>query len=246
MKRITKLMLTLALLIAGVGTVKASETKVHECDYSDKTSYPWYRMGAPEGSSFDVSDGYLVITNNTVQTNNWDLQPFVDDGISTIYGYNYKVRFTLKCTAAGSLTCNMGTWSSAKSASFDVTSSDELVTKEVFLNNFPVSATNVHVLLQGGKYTGTIYLKKVEVIQIDPVAPTKTITVSEDVATTTGSTFSNVQITTCTTNAVGNLLLDINPFDNSTTAWEKLVVEFVEAPGGDFLFMNDIEKKKNG
>ena len=236
MRKFTKLMLTLALLVVAVGGAKATETKVHECDYTAKHSYPWYRMGAPEGSSFDVSGGLLVITNDRVQEQNYSVQPFVDDGISTIYGYNYKVRFTLKCTAAGSLTCNMGTWGAGRSASFDVTSTDDFVTKEVSLNDFPVSATNVHILLQSGKFVGTIYLKKVEVILVEN-APTKTTVVSEDVATTTGSTFSDVQITTCTTTAVGNLLLDINPFDNSSS-WEKLVVEFAEAPGGDFLFMN--------
>lgn len=52
-----------------------------------------------------------------------------------------------------------------------------------------------------------------------------------------GCTFSDITITTCTTSSVGDLLLDINPFDNSSSAWEKLVVEFAEAPGGDFLFM---------
>ena len=147
-------------------------------------------MGAPEGSSFDVSEGLLVIINDREQEQNYSVQPFVDDGISTIYGYNYKVRLTLKCTAAGSLTCNMGTWGAGRSASFDVTSTDDFVTKEVTLNDFPVSATNVHVLLQSGKFVGTIYLKKVEVYQVDPVAPTKTTVVTEDVATTTGSTYA--------------------------------------------------------
>lgn len=168
-------MLTLALLVIGVDGVNAAETKIHECDYTEKTSYPFYRMDEPTGSSFDVSEGLLVISNTVEQTNNYDLQPFVDDGITTIEGYDYIVRFTLKCTAAGSLICNMGTWSSNKSASFDVTATDDFVTKEVSLTDFPVSATNVHVLLQSGKFVGTIYLKKVEVYRVVPDVPTKTV-----------------------------------------------------------------------
>lgn len=234
MRKFTKLMLTLALLVVGVGGTKATETKVHECDYTEKDSYPWYRMGAPEGSSFDVSGGLLVITNDRVQEQNYSVQPFVDDGISTIYGYNYKVRFTLKCTAAGSLTCNMGTWGAGRSASFDVTSTDDFVTKEVSLNDFPVSATNVHILLQSGKFVGTIYLKKVEVILVEN-APTRTTTVSKEVAATTGSTFSDVPYyASIVTNTVPDLVFKI-PFTDKT--WEKLIVEFVEAPGGDFVFV---------
>ena len=237
MKKI--LLLMLALLI--VGGVKATETKVHEHDYTGDTNYPWYRMGAPTGSSFDVSDGLLVISNTVVQEQNYSLQPFVDDGISTIYGYNYKVRFTLKCTAEGSLTCNMGTWSAGKSADFSVTSTEDFVTKEVTLNDFSASATNVHVLLQGGKYIGTIYLKKVEVYLIEPEAPIKTIDLIEDVATS-GSTFSTVPFTykKFSVNGVPDLAFSINPF--SMGDYDDFIIDIAEPTTvGDWLIANVAE-----
>lgn len=240
MKRFTKLFLSLALLLVGVGGANATETVVHECDYTGKTSYPWYRMGTPEGSSYDVENGLLVIKNTVEQEYNYSLQPFVDDNIPTIFGYNYIVRFTLKCTAAGSLTCNMGTWSAGKSANFDVTATENFITKEVSLYDFPVSATNVHVLLQGGKFIGTIYLKKVEVIQIEPVAPTKTTTVSEEVSTTTGSTFTVLPYTKFSVTKVPDLAFSINNF--SMGDYDDFIIDIAEPTTvGDWLICNVAE-----
>lgn len=37
---------------------------VYSIDYSTVDAYPFYRMAEPEGSSFDVIDGALVIKND--------------------------------------------------------------------------------------------------------------------------------------------------------------------------------------
>lgn len=172
MKSFTKFFCALALCVLGVMSANAAtEQVVHECDYTFQTSYPWYKMGQPEGSSFDVADGVLLITNTVEQANNYDLQPFVDDNITTIAGGEYKIRLTLKATASGKATIAMGTWSASKAGDIEMTAGDEFNTYEVTLKEFPVDANNVHILFQCGKYIGEVRIQKVQVIYMVPDDP---------------------------------------------------------------------------
>lgn len=168
MKRITRMALSLMLLCVA-GVVNAStEVVVHECDYSSKTDYPWYKMGTPTGSSYGVSDGTLVVENTVEQANNWDLQPFIDDNITAESGNDYIIRLTYKSSAAGSVTLNMGTWSASKSVDVALTVSDEFQTVDAALNEYSVGASNIHILLQMGKFIGTVTVQKVELVYLQP------------------------------------------------------------------------------
>ena len=139
-------------------------------DYSTETEYPYYRMGEPEGSSFNVIDGALVIANTQEQANNWDLQPFVIDWLNLKEGYNYTVRLTMASTTDGNANLNFGTWSGAMNQSFDFTASDEFKQYEI---QFPASTvasenSDVHLLFQMGKVIGTVKIQKVEVFESAP------------------------------------------------------------------------------
>lgn len=171
MKRFTKMFLTLALLCVAGSANAVTEEVVHECDYSTKSSYPWYVMGKPNNADFYVSDGVLVVTNPVEQTNNWDLQPFIDDNITAEEGCNYIIRLTYKTTVAGNITLNMGTWSSGKSADVALTVSDDFQTVDGALNDYNTSASNIHILLQMGKLIGTVYVQKVQLIYLVPDDP---------------------------------------------------------------------------
>lgn len=145
---------------------------VYSIDYSTVDAYPFYRMAEPEGSSFDVIDGTLVIKNDVEQANMWDVQPFIADFITVTEGNNYVVRITYKSTVAGDAWLNFGTWdASMPKYGFPIVQSDEYTTVDV---DFP-SATfaaegNAHVLLQVGKLVGTITIQKVEVFESAPAA----------------------------------------------------------------------------
>lgn len=152
---------------------------IHTIDFTTQTSYPYYNMGAPEGSSFDVIDGALVIENTAERTYPWDLQPFICDWFSLKAGYDYVVRITMKASADGSAQLNMGTWSAAMYQQLAFTASEEYKTYDVAFPKSTVasSANDIHILFQGGKYVGKVEIAKVEVFEYEPTEKTYTIDV---------------------------------------------------------------------
>ena len=81
-------------------------------DYSNSDGYPFYRMGTPEGSSFDLVKGAIQIDNNSDAGNPWDLQPFIADWFTMTTGSNYKVDITYTSTGSGDVNFSLGSWGS--------------------------------------------------------------------------------------------------------------------------------------
>lgn len=133
--------------------------------------YPYYRMGEPEGSSFNVVNKTLVITNEKEQANNWDLQPFIIDWFNIKQGGDYTVRITYNSTAAGTAWLSFGTWG-ANLANYNVPIEEtaDYKTLEVKFENVSISTSgnDAHVLFQMGKLVGTVKIKMVEIIEVAP------------------------------------------------------------------------------
>ena len=133
--------------------------------------YPYYRMGEPEGSSFNVVNKTLVITNEKEQANNWDLQPFIIDWFNIKQGGDYTVRITYNSTAAGTAWLSFGTWG-ANLANYNVPIEEtaDYKTLEVKFENVSISTSgsDAHVLFQMGKIVGTVKIKMVEIIEVAP------------------------------------------------------------------------------
>jgi hypothetical protein len=145
---------------------------VYTMDYTTADAYPFYRMAEPEGTSFNVNGGALVVQNTVEQANMWDLQPFIADFITVTEGNNYVVRITYKSTVAGDAWLNFGTWSASMAKyGFPIAQSDEFTTVDIEFPNATFAAEgNAHVLLQVGKLVGTITIQKVEVFESAPAA----------------------------------------------------------------------------
>ena len=133
--------------------------------------YPYYRMGEPEGSSFNVVNKTLVITNEKEQANNWDLQPFIIDWFNIKQGGDYTVRITYNSTAAGTAWLSFGTWG-ANLANYNVPIEEtaDYKTLEVKFENVSISTSgnDAHVLFQMGKLVGTVKIKMVVIIEVAP------------------------------------------------------------------------------
>lgn len=142
-------------------------------DYSQQEAYPYYRMGEPSGSSYNVVDGALLISNTVEQANNWDLQPFVIDWMNLQEGYDYKVRITMASTAAGNANLTMGTWSASMNKSFDFAASEGFEQYDILFSASTVasSGNDVHILFQMGKTVADVKIQKVEVWEIAPAGP---------------------------------------------------------------------------
>jgi len=155
------------LLAAGAVGVDAKETTIYSKDYSADAATFW--NGSPEDVSVGVENGQLVIVNNKEQTENYTLQLHVGSGITTTAGLDYQVKIEYKTTAAGSVWVGLGNWSNrATNYNVPLTASDDFQTAVISFNEFQWSATDNFIMWQSGKLVGTVYIKKVEVVEIAP------------------------------------------------------------------------------
>ena len=147
-------------------------TLITSIDYSTQTSYPYYRMGAPEGSSYDVIDGKLVI-NNTASHGYWEMQPFILDGVPTKKSTDYVVRIKMNTSNAGNVHIAFGTWNYG-SMDYTLNFANDYAYYDIPFNNSTVSSDNegneaVHVLFQCGSFVGMVGIDKVEVYELAPI-----------------------------------------------------------------------------
>ena len=185
MKKITKLMLTLALLLVGVTGAKAqTETCIAVKDYSQDPTMGWAGT-MPDGASRSVSDGCLVIVNNSDEGNNWDLQMHIADGFDLHEGCTYRVVITYKSTVNGEVTAALGNWNKR----FDkyntpISKSNDFQTLTLsFSDPLSEDIAGSFVMWQCRSVVGTIYIKKVEVyetVTTPPVDPVWTTIIDND------------------------------------------------------------------
>ena len=180
MKTFTKSLLTLLLLFVA-GSVSAQSLKVIlERDYSTTETYPYYWMGDADDqpnfcggtATVEVTEGALRIQNTQVQSNNWDLQPFVLDWFNTTDGEDYVIRFWLKSDVDGYANLSIGTWSKSDNLQLDFTASD---TYQVYSLNYSSTVTSTgndeHILFQMGSTVATVYIQKVQILQMGEDKP---------------------------------------------------------------------------
>lgn len=154
-----------------VKPIPGEKTTVMTVDYATFSSYPYYRMGAPSSSSYDVVDGSLRIENTVEQANINSLQPIIADGLRINDQYGYIVRITYTADANGVARISMGTWNDSMDRDFDIVAGSTPQTVNILIPRIYFAADNAHILMQCGKYVGTIIINKVEVIEIEPEEP---------------------------------------------------------------------------
>ncbi|WP_288281027.1 hypothetical protein [uncultured Prevotella sp.] len=185
MRTFTKSLVTLLLLFVA-GSMSAQSLKVIlERDYSTTDSYPYYWMGDkvddnPDQPNFcggtatvEVVDGALRIENTQVQSNNYDLQPFVLDWFNTTEGEDYVIRVWLKAEMDGSANLAIGTWGTSGSATIEFKQSDDFVMYSI---NHTAAVTSTgndeHILWQMGSTVGAVYIQKIQILQMGEDKPT--------------------------------------------------------------------------
>ena len=141
---------------------------IAEKDWTTETGYPYYNMGVPEGASYDVEDGALVVTNTVKQANIWDLQLFALDWFNVTQGHDYVVRFYATIPVDGQVQVNMGTWNGADQHVYDVTASQTTKAYDFAFDNYQgvtTTGNDAHVLWQQGWLVGTVKISKVQVFE---------------------------------------------------------------------------------
>ena len=173
-----------------VGSVSAQTLKVitpnGERDWSTTSTYPYYWMGDADNQPYfcsgtatvaiDSEVGALVISNTQVQGNNWDLQPFILDWFNIIEGEDYTIRVWLKAEMDGYANLSIGTWGASGNARLDFTQSDDFVMYSVehtaaVTSTFENGNYNSHILWQMGETVGTVWIKKIQILQMGEDKP---------------------------------------------------------------------------
>lgn len=144
-------------------------TVINTADFPTMNNYGWWNQTA-DGSSVELQNGALVITNNNTGGNIWDLQLQIACGFNVQAGGNYIVRITMKATNSGQAQIVLGGWDNigAMYNTLEFTQSNDYKTYEVEYYNSSISDSNngIHVLWQGRHYNGTATISKVEVIEL--------------------------------------------------------------------------------
>ena len=176
MRKFTQLMLTLALLVVGVGGAKAQDPgrKVYEKDWTAAGSYDMWNGGfttgtppvAVEGKSIGIVSSALQVVNGAA-VDFWSLQYWVGNSIPIKKGANYVVRIGIKGSEAGSLTCVLGNWGNQKNTSLDFTTTASDV--DVTIKDMPATVADAFVMLQSGDFVGTLTITKVQVFELESV-----------------------------------------------------------------------------
>ncbi len=180
MRTFTKSLVTLLLLFVA-GSISAQSLKVIlERDYTTTESYPYYWMGDADDqpnfcggtATVQIVDGALRIENTQVQNNNYDLQPFVLDWFNTTQGEDYVIRIWLKAEMDGSANLSIGTWGTSGNATIEFKQSDDFVMYSIN-HTAAVTSTNSdeHILWQMGSTVGTVYIQKVQILQMGEDKP---------------------------------------------------------------------------
>lgn len=174
MKKITKSLMTLALLVLGGVSANAEERVIAEIDYSTEADRE-ISKDSPAGSTVSVIDGLFTIENTSSDGNAWDLQPAILEGFNVKQGYSYRITVNYKSTTAGNINFTWGDWDGHTAASYGVAiaANDDFADFVQTYNNvgFTVTDNKAHVLWQCRGIIGTMYIKKVTVVEIVPDVP---------------------------------------------------------------------------
>ena len=175
MKKITKSLMTLALLTLGVTSANAEERVIAEIDYSTVADQE-ISKDDPAGSTVSIANGLFTIVNTDTSGDAWGLQPAILEGFNVKQGYSYKITVKYKSTKAGNINFTWGDWNGHTAASYGVAiaANDDFADFVQTYNNvnFSISDNSAHVLWQCKGIEGTMYIKKVTVLEIVPDIPT--------------------------------------------------------------------------
>lgn len=175
MKKITKSLMTLALLVLGGVSANAEERVIAEIDYSTQADKE-ISKDSPAGSTVSIANGLFTIVNTDTSGDAWALQPAILEGFNVKQGYSYRITVNYKSTKAGNINFTWGDWNGHTAASYGVAiaANDDFADFVQTYNNvnFSISDNSAHVLWQCRGIEGTMYIQKVTVVEIVPDIPT--------------------------------------------------------------------------
>lgn len=141
----------------------SEEVEDYKIDWTTQSDYNnmWYPEDIMNKDNFSVSTTDGLSVKNKEATDNWKIQYFVGNNVSLNKGTDYVIKITMKGTTAGSATVAVGNWSSQR------TPQTVNFTNEYNTYRLPYTCDyegNGFILMQSGKFVGTINVKSIEVV----------------------------------------------------------------------------------
>lgn len=148
----------------------ASEDVVdYTIDWTKQTAYNMWTPNDDVKNKISVSttDG-LTVRNETAAEDNYMIQYFVGENVPLLKGTEYSIKITMKGTTAGYATVAMGSWGNLGTTG-RVDFTDQYATYTL-----PYTSAyegNGFILMQSGKFEGTISVKSIEVVHSGMAIP---------------------------------------------------------------------------
>lgn len=127
-------------------------------------------MWAPDEVKKNISvstDDGLSVKNETATADNYMIQYQIGNNVSLSKGTEYSIKIVMKGSTAGQATVAMGTWGSPGTI---VYFTEEYATYTLPCTS-PYEGKNGFILMQSGKFVGTINVKSVEVVHSEKATP---------------------------------------------------------------------------
>lgn len=170
------------LLLAAAAMTMAANAEVVVDATVDFSKLDAYNMWKSESTNLALTDGALVVTNETASANFWDVQFETLTGLNLTEGQEYTLTAVIKSGIEGGLHFNVSTWSSKAvypMANLEVT--DDFKTYAMVFTA-PETVEGAHVLAQSGDLVGTYAIQSITVsheaeggetpvVPVDPVQP---------------------------------------------------------------------------
>lgn len=177
------------MLLLVVGQISAESPKVlMEMDWSTATEYPYYWLGDKSDlpyfcnrtASIQVVDSALVFHNSQEQNNNYDVLATILDFFGTTEDEEYTINIWMKATVDGYADLNIGSWLVDKYVEkrLDFTASDDYQLYTIHFTSNITQADGEHIIFMMGKTVGTVYIKKVQLVQ-NNIRKNNTLYISE-------------------------------------------------------------------
>ena len=161
------------VLMAAPAVMAVQAAQEDVVDYTiDWTKQTPYNMWTPNDDvknkiSVSTTDG-LTVRNETAAEDNYMIQYFVGENVPLLKGTEYSIKITMKGTTAGYATVAMGSWGNLGTTG-RVDFTDQYVTYTL-----PYTSAyegNGFILMQSGKFEGTISVKSIEVVHSGMAIP---------------------------------------------------------------------------
>lgn len=163
----------------------SEEVEDYKIDWTQKSAYDKWAPDEVKGIISVLPEDGLTVTNEKA-TDNWKIQYQLGNNVPLLKGTDYSIKITMKGSTDGHATVAMGSWDNfGTTGSVDFT--DQYATYTLPYTS-AYAGEDGFILMQSGKFVGTISVKSIEVVHSGKAIPRYTLDLANVNYTAEGAT----------------------------------------------------------